>query len=149
MLTDEWQQIVVALGTTIREVRTLLGWTQQHLADQAVVSQGTISRLERGGCAAVPFHSVIVVLRTLAAGATAMHVPVSPAAAQLLAFATVDGSFRAITPPDPPLAEIARTLARIHGSRRPAFLAIVRAAAAAFDAAEPAPSTDGPIEYVV
>ena len=127
MQTTEWQEIVDALGTTVRDVRLLLGWSQQALADAAVVSQGTISRLERGECAAVPFHSVVVVLRTLAGGAAAMHMPLSSTMEQLLAFApSLNGTFAAVTPPDPDLTFIAQGLRRVHRSRRPTFLRIVR-----------------------
>ena len=139
MLADEWQQIVDALGTTVRDVRKMLGWTQQQLADQAVVSQGLISRLEAGHCAAVPFHSVVVVLRTLATGAATLDLPLSPTAAQLLAFApSMNGSFTAIDAPDPVFAEIAHTLTRIPRRYRTGFLAIVRAAAATLTAADSA-----------
>lgn len=132
MLAAEWQQIVATLGTTVREVRTLLGWSQQGLANHAIISQGTISRLERGECAGVPFHSVVVVLRTLAAGAAAMQLPLSATAAQLLAFAPMlNGGFTAIDPLDPDLAYIADALPRIRRPDRPAFLRIVRAAAEA------------------
>jgi transcriptional regulator with XRE-family HTH domain len=132
MLASEWQQIVTTLGTTVREVRKLLHWTQQELAAHAVVSQGAISRLETGHCAAIPFHSVVVVLRTLATGAERLQIPLSPTAAQLLAFApSLNGGFRAIAPLDADLAYIAQTLQRIPRPARPHFLAIVRAAAAA------------------
>lgn len=148
MLAADWPQTVAMLGTTVHKVRKLLGWTQEQLAKQAGVSQGLVSRLERGACAAVPFHSVVVVFRTLAAGAAAMELTLSPTATQLLAFLpSLNGAFAAIEPlkpPDPDLAPIARMLQRIPPSRRAEFLAIVRAAAAAFDDAdEPAPSAPG------
>ena len=133
MVADEWNQIVAALGTTVRDVRTLLGWSQQSLADQAVVSQGTISRMERGDCTWIPFHSVVLVLRTLAAGAAAMDLPLSPTAAQLLAFApSMNGAFTATESPDPDLTYIAQALRRISRPRRVQFLTIVRDLASAF-----------------
>lgn len=136
MLAPGWQQIVSTLGTTVRDVRTLLGWSQDQLADLAVVSQGTVSRLERGTCAAIPFHSVVVILRTLAAGAAALDVPLSPIASHLLALSlpSLNGTLLA---PDDDFAYIARTLKHIPRRRRPAFLAIVRATVAAFDAGLP------------
>lgn len=143
MLADEWQSVVTALATTVRDVRRLLGWSQQMLANQAVVSQGAISRMESGHAGNVPLHSVVVVLRTLAAGAADFELPLSPTATHLLAFApSIDGTFSAIEPPDPDIAYIMRTLARIHYRRRPAFLAIVRAAAAAFDPDDEGPTAD-------
>jgi transcriptional regulator with XRE-family HTH domain len=134
VLADEWQDVMTALATTVRDVRRLLGWSQQQLADQAVVSQGTISRMETGRCGAIPFHSVVVVLRTLAAGAAALQVPLSPTVVQMLAFApSLNGGFTTIDPLNPDLAYIAQTLQRIPRSDRPRFLTIVRAAATAFD----------------
>jgi transcriptional regulator with XRE-family HTH domain len=131
VLADEWQDIVTALAITVRDVRRLLGWSQQHLADQAVVSQGAISRLEAGH-SGVPLHTVVVVLRTLAAGAVALNIPLSPTAAHLLAFApALNGTFAAIQPPDPDLASIVDALEHIPRPDRPAFLRIVRAAAEA------------------
>jgi transcriptional regulator with XRE-family HTH domain len=131
MLANEWTDIVVTLGTTVRDVRKMLGWSQQQLADQAIVSQGAVSRMEAGHCGAVPFHTVVVVLRTLAAGAAALQVPLSPTAAQLLAFApSLNGTFAAIDP-DPDFAAIAQTLQRLTRPNRARLLAIVRAAATA------------------
>jgi transcriptional regulator with XRE-family HTH domain len=139
VVANEWQEIVDALGTTVRDLRMLLGWSQQQLADRAIVSQGTISRMEAGQCAAVPFHSVVVVLRTLAAGAATLNLPLSPTATQMLAFApTLNGDFTAIDAPDPVFAEIAHTLTRIPRKYRAGFLAIVRAAAATLTAADQA-----------
>lgn len=131
MLAEDWHQIVATLGTTVRDVRRMLGWSQQQLADQAIVSQGAISRMEAGHCGAVPFHTVVVVLRTLAAGAATLHVPLSPTARQLLAFApSLNGAFAAIDP-DPDFAAIAQTLQRLTRPNRARLLAIVRAVATA------------------
>src|SRR4029450_9723236 len=73
MLSAEWQRIVEVIGTTVHELRGLLGWSQQELADRAVTSQGTVSRLEAATVPGVPLHSVVVVLRALAAGADALQ----------------------------------------------------------------------------
>src|SRR4030095_14699707 len=56
MLTAEWQRIVEVIGTTVHELRGLLGWSQQELADRAVTSQGTVSRLEAGTGPGGPLH---------------------------------------------------------------------------------------------
>jgi transcriptional regulator with XRE-family HTH domain len=131
VLADQWQEVVTALGTTVRDVRKLLGWTQQQLADHAICSQGAVSRLETGQCAAVPFHTVVVVLRTLAAGAAALDIPLSPTTQQLLAFApSLNGEFVVIDP-DPHLVYIAQRLQHMPRPVRAHFLAIVRAVAAA------------------
>lgn len=39
---------MVRLGRGIRALRRRRGWTQQHLADEAAVSQSVVARLERG-----------------------------------------------------------------------------------------------------
>jgi transcriptional regulator with XRE-family HTH domain len=134
----EWHELVAMLGMTVRKVRKLLGWSQEELAKQAVVSQGTISRLERGMCDSVPFHSIVVVFRTLTAGAAALNIPLSPTATELLAFApSLNGDFTVIAPdanvvaPDPDVVYIARTLERMPRERRAAFLTIIRAVVAA------------------
>jgi transcriptional regulator with XRE-family HTH domain len=36
------------LGTTIKELRAIRGWSQSQLADKAGVAQGTVRRLEDG-----------------------------------------------------------------------------------------------------
>jgi transcriptional regulator with XRE-family HTH domain len=130
MRRQEWQQIVHTIGTSVRELRLLLGWSQQYLADQSVVSQGAISRMEAGRCGAVPFSSVVSVFRTLAAGATAAYVPVSPAAAHLFDFAQeITGAF-ALTEPDSDLVVIVHALQLVPYQRRPAFVQIIREIAA-------------------
>jgi transcriptional regulator with XRE-family HTH domain len=144
MAADDWNAIVLTLGTTVRDVRKLLGWTQQYVADHAGISQGLISRLERGESAAIPFHSVVVVLRTLAAGADAMHLRLSPIAQQLLSFAHMNGTLMTIDLPETDLAAIAQALRRIPRPRRAAFLSIVRAAAVALGDEDDAPPIENP-----
>jgi transcriptional regulator with XRE-family HTH domain len=141
---DDWRAIVLTLGTTVRDLRRVLGWSQQYVADHAGVSQGLLSRLERGESAAVPLHSVIVVLRTLAAGADAMHLRLSPIAQQLLSFAHMNGTLMTIDLPETDLAAIAQALRRIPRPRRAAFLSIVRAAAVAFGDEDDAPPIENP-----
>lgn len=138
MLAADWQDVVTTLGTTVRDLRTLLQWSQQDLADYAVVSQGLISRLEHAKCAAIPLHSVVVVLRTLATGAAQLNVTLSPAVTHLLTFAT-NGPIR-IADADPDLVILARALTTIPSRHRPHFMAILRAAATTFadDTATPA-----------
>lgn len=130
MLADEWSRIIVAVGVTVRDLRTLLGWSQQELADRAVTSQGTISRLESGQHADTPFHSVVVVMRTLGAGATALDLTVSPTTRALLTFAqSINPTFEVVEPPDPNLVRIARTFNRMLPRQRVAFMRLVSAVA--------------------
>src|SRR4029453_14131229 len=82
MLTAEWQRIVEGIGTTVHELRGLVGWSRRELAARAVTSQGTVSRLEAGTVPGVPLHSVVVVLRALAAGADALELEVARAVAR-------------------------------------------------------------------
>jgi transcriptional regulator with XRE-family HTH domain len=128
MLAEDWSRIVVALGVTIRDLRTLLGWSQQELADRAVTSQGTVSRLESGRYGDTPFHSVVVVLRTLGAGAMAMDLTVSPTTRALLQFMqSLSPAIEVVDPPDPNLIRIVRTFHQMPPRQRVAFMRVVRA----------------------
>src|SRR4029453_2344786 len=86
MLSADWQRIVAVIGTTVHELRGLLGWSQQELDDRGVSSEGTVSRLESGTVPAVPLRSVVVVLRALAAGAEELELGVSRPVRALLTF---------------------------------------------------------------
>jgi transcriptional regulator with XRE-family HTH domain len=39
---------VAAITLRVREIRDALGWSQDRLADEAGVTQATVSRIERG-----------------------------------------------------------------------------------------------------
>ena len=86
MLAADWEKICMAIGHACRDLRTLLGWSQQGLADRAVISQGSVSRMESGHSTELPLHSVFVVFRALALGAEHSDIPVTPATRHLLAF---------------------------------------------------------------
>lgn len=60
-----------AIAAKVYAMRTLLGLSQQELADKARVSQGAISRMESGECGAMP-------LRTIAAAFLALVVELTP-----------------------------------------------------------------------
>jgi transcriptional regulator with XRE-family HTH domain len=133
MLATEWRRIAETIGQTVRQLRGVLGWSQQRLADEAVVSQGTISRLEAAR-PAIPFHSIVVVLQALAAGMSAVEVPVSPTVRALLSFATTlggPGELRA--PVDPEVLGLLRTFHRLLPAQQAAVLQLVRVAVALTD----------------
>jgi transcriptional regulator with XRE-family HTH domain len=129
VLPNEWKRIVVNLASTVKQLRTLLGWSQQKLADRAVTSQGLISRMEAGQAADVPFHSVVVVVRTLAMGMAAIEVPLSPSAKALIEFCQANSAFVTASPPDPDLVTMARILNRLSPRHRKALVQLVKAAA--------------------
>jgi transcriptional regulator with XRE-family HTH domain len=131
MLAVEWRGITTALGATVRELRELLGWSQQELANRAVVSQGTISRIEAGTHAGLPFHSVVVVGRSLAAGAAAVKLAVSPVARSLLNFVVaLDHEFSLIEPMDPQLVKLVRAYQCLTPGQRAALADFVTATVA-------------------
>jgi transcriptional regulator with XRE-family HTH domain len=48
-----------AIAHRARELRTVLGLSQEEVARRAGVSQGAVSRVESGGCAMVSVHTVL------------------------------------------------------------------------------------------
>lgn len=82
----EWPGVLKGTAQTVRELRGLLGWSQETLARQARLSQGAISRFETGLLEGVPLLTAVKLLTTLAAGAQAVALPLSPAARELLSF---------------------------------------------------------------
>jgi transcriptional regulator with XRE-family HTH domain len=122
MRRAEWAALCGALGVAIRELRSVLGWSQQALADRAVTSQGTISRLEAGTAAGVPLRSVVVVLRALAAGTAALDLEVAAAPRALLGLVqTLDGGGALRTPLDPRLVRLVRAFHRLPGPQQAAL----------------------------
>jgi transcriptional regulator with XRE-family HTH domain len=84
----------MAIAKAVKELREFLDWSQQQLADKAIVSQGAISRLESGNHGNVPLHTVVVVFRALATGAVNRDLVPSTPARHLIAFTkTLDDSF--------------------------------------------------------
>jgi transcriptional regulator with XRE-family HTH domain len=129
VLAEEWKRIVLNLASTVKQLRILLGWSQQKLADRSVTSQGLISRMESGQAADIPFHSVVVVIRTLAMGLAAIEVPLSPSAMALIEFCQANRAFITASPPDPDLVTVARILNRLPSKQRKAFVQLAKAAA--------------------
>jgi transcriptional regulator with XRE-family HTH domain len=122
MRRAEWAALCGALGVAIRELRSVLGWSQQALADRAVTSQGTISRLEAGTAAGVPLRSVVLVLRALAAGAVDLELVVAPAPRALLGFIQAleaGGPLR--TPLEPELVRLVRAFHRLPAPQQAAL----------------------------
>jgi transcriptional regulator with XRE-family HTH domain len=124
VLRAEWQKIVIAVGDSVKEARTLLGWSQAQLADRAVTSQGTISRIESGNHDNVPFHSIVIVFRTLAVGLENMSLTVSPTARSLMSFVQdLNPEFTVVAPVDQSLVDL---IHMYHGLNRAGQEAFVR-----------------------
>lgn len=81
-----WRLIMKETAKAVHDTRKLFGWSQEGLARKAGVSQGTISRLESGNCAAIPFHTIVSVLHELSKGISEVGLPISPAVQGLFTF---------------------------------------------------------------
>ena len=124
MLASEWNRMIVALGLSVRDLRTVLGWSQCALAERAITSQGSVSRLESGTHPEIPFRSVVLVLRALALGAHVANLPLSFPARSLLTF--LQGFEVGITPAvDPGLAALAQAYQRLSAPGRDALLHLI------------------------
>ena len=131
MLRSEWAEVIAAISKATRDTRTMLGWSQQRLADKAVTSQGTISRLESGHVLDLPFRSIVIVLRTLAAGMRAAELPLSPTARALDMFLqAVNPSFVLTLACESELTALIRLYHSLPESHRPAVIAFIEAAVA-------------------
>ena len=106
MLAAEWNALLRELGVGIRQLRHVLGWSQERVANRAITSQGSVSRLESGTCASVSLHSLVVVLRVLDDGISQLDgVILSPSLQVLLTFARgFDGAV--LAPLDPHLVTL-------------------------------------------
>jgi len=82
---QQWAAFIAALARDVRATRKVLGWSQMKLADVALLSQGTISRLESGDCLNAPFRTVFQALTTLAAACGPLEVAVPPRIRGLIA----------------------------------------------------------------
>jgi transcriptional regulator with XRE-family HTH domain len=100
MLAAEWRTTIKTLATSIRDLRHAVGWSQQALANRAIVSQGAVSRLEAGTKLNLPFHTVVVAARALAEEAPHLGLSLSPPAQALVAFAPFDGTLATSLDPD-------------------------------------------------
>jgi transcriptional regulator with XRE-family HTH domain len=123
MTVSEWKHIIQELGITIRRLRSLVGWSQQKLADRAVMSQGAISRLESGHCLVIPLHSVITVMRTLAPALKEMGIEVSPGAQAMISFSQLPLEAQNV---DPDLVWVSRSLREMTPRQREVFIKTMR-----------------------
>jgi len=123
MLAAEWAAICQTFGTGVRDLRHQLGWSQQLLAERSVLSQGTISRIESGNVHDLPFKSVVLACRTLAAGARTLGVPVSAATQALLVFCDfAAANFSVVEPLDPGLTRLVTIYHRLPRAARPLLM---------------------------
>jgi transcriptional regulator with XRE-family HTH domain len=127
MLARDWNRMIEALGLSVRATRQTLGWSQADLAEKAVTSQGTVSRLESGKYPDLPFHSVAVIVRALALGATDLHMPLSTPVQSLVTF-TQSYDLGICPSLDPGLVTLARLYHRLPVPIRPALVRFADAA---------------------
>jgi transcriptional regulator with XRE-family HTH domain len=131
----EWREWMRDLGRQIRRGREFLGLSQEQLARLAGVSQGAVSRLETARGLATPTLVVLRVSRVLAgelgkvqpgvidADLRSMRSVLRPSDEVIARAQTVNA--------DPHLEELMEIYRQMAPARRPAMLAILRAAVAA------------------
>jgi transcriptional regulator with XRE-family HTH domain len=124
-IVNEWSK---ELAKSVREVRDLLGWSQDKLARHARTSQGAISRLESGDCNNTPFTTVVKVCKVLALQAKSLDVPLTPSTAHLLDFAG-DFTGEMIEPPDPALVSLIAAFHSVQPRHYDAFMNFFQATA--------------------
>lgn len=83
----EWKDFTKAFGETIRELRELLGLSQQELANQALISQGAVSRVESGDHPGLPLVTVMKLLAAFSANIPSIADALRPEVKTLLSFA--------------------------------------------------------------
>lgn len=130
----EWGLWIGRLGAQVRGVRTFLGLSQSELARLAGVSQGTLSRLERGHGAATPLVVIVKVRLALASLLRGFDPAIlSDSTAHLVDVAGMgaEGVAEGSADVDPTLRETICAFEALPPSARSVFVAIVRDAAAA------------------
>jgi len=137
MRESKARQLIAALGVYVRETRQLLGWSQQVLADTAMTSQGTISRLEAGRCAALPLSSAIKVLVALGNERAAIASALPPPIAVILTCAAELAPERAAPPPDPNFRTLLHTYHRLPPIRQATFIRMMLNVASMLEDVEP------------
>ena len=145
----DWRQWWQAFGRQNREIREFLGFSQQHLARLAGVSQGAVSRLEAGKGLGTP---MLVILKISLVVKRALH-GVDPAMLKddLRQFLELE---RRLSPPvgglgfnalpitdQPEIDDLVRLYRQVPERSRRAFLSVVRAVASAL-ASEPPPDVE-------
>ena len=125
----DWRGLMHQIARAVRDMRGLLGWSQQTLAASARVSQGAISRMEGAPGESFPLYTAVKVLGALADAAHRHTLPLATATEQLLAFAAL---FRAplivAAEVDHELVELLHAFHRLPAERRAAVLHLVAAA---------------------
>lgn len=106
----------------------MLGLSQQDLANRAMTSQGTISRVESGLHPDVPFITVMKLLLTLSSDTKLIPEALRPQTRDLLGFIDV---LRPIvpglqaSPPEPAFANLLLTLQSLTQTQRRTFVRLV------------------------
>jgi transcriptional regulator with XRE-family HTH domain len=124
----EWGGFIQAFAETVKEIRMMLGLSQQDLANRAMTSQGTISRVESGLHPDVPFITVMKLLLTLSSDTKLIPEALRPQTRDLLGFIDV---LRPIvpglqaSPPEPAFANLLLTLQSLTQTQRRTFVRLV------------------------
>jgi len=140
-----WRPWMLELGQQIRQLRRLVGLSQQELADLANVSQGAVSRLETARGLATPLLIVVKINVALTAALTEFGATVSNAGLRhtsgvpdLLRLPDAAlGSDRVSCSPDPTFDAFVRLFRETSVRHREGLLAIMRAAIAALQEKPP------------
>lgn len=128
MIAAEWRVTMQRLSRSLAELRKALGWSQQTLADRAVVSQGAISRLESGTVVNVPLHTAVVVTQALMQGSQQLYLPFAPPIQALQGFlATFDGHL--VQPLDPTFLAMLKVYHSLTATQQVALVTFLEATA--------------------
>lgn len=125
----EWQGFIKALAETVRELRYMLGLSQNDLANHAMTSQGTISRIESGQHPDVPFITVVKILLTLSSDTRLTPEALKPPVRALLNFAEMIRQFGlsvpSSSPSDPVFLSLLLAFQSLNQTQRRAFVRLV------------------------
>lgn len=125
----EWDGFIKALAETVKELRMMLGLSQQDLANRAMTSQGTVSRVESGLHPDVPFLTVMKLLLTLSSDTRLLPEALRPQTKDLLAFIDVLRPIvpgLQVSPPDPAFANLLLTFQSLTQPQKRAFVRLVQ-----------------------
>jgi len=124
-MADAWQTLIAQFAVHVRDMRTLVGLSQQQLAVRADTSQGAISRLEAGSHIDVPLLTILKVTSALADATAQVDGAIPRQIAALLGFAAQFPHTHGGPLPDPALTQLLTAYHRLATPRRQAFVQLV------------------------